>query len=456
MAPPRKHTELGNPILNLKRNVQALREFITLLQPILENEIKELGKASGRDLIPLFFGVSAADPDDKANQISDEEKARLRARFGAEFEVTPMEDGGVRLSVPGEASRRFDKALQEAARKLSHRDLLFKNGLISLVSSAEWFLSQVLREFFEAFPDACGIKDKTLTLEDLRRLGSIEDAESYLISLRVDEIMWGRLEEWLQYLRNTVKLSMGYLTEDEAKLVEVFQRRNSMVHNNGIVHHSYLAKVKESLREGIQQGDPIGVTPEYLTSSIDIVEKCFVLIGSELWKKLDPKDERRASVLNEVTMDALFAERYEVAAGASRFLMEDRQLPEKWQLYGRLNYWQTQKWCGKYEEVRTEIEAADFSAKEDLVRLARHVLLDQFNEAMPLLEAVLKGQKLGIKDLEEWPIFKTFRNDERVQSLIETESAKKSATVQLTQGDIDAADSTESLAATAAAKQTIH
>ncbi len=76
--------------------------------------------------------------------------------------------------------------------------------------------------------------------------------------------MWGGLEDWMKFLRNTVKLSMGYIAADENVLVEVFQRRNVMVHNNGTIHHSYLAKVAESLRTNVQSGRKLAVTPEYL------------------------------------------------------------------------------------------------------------------------------------------------------------------------------------------------
>ncbi len=136
---------------------------------------------------PVHIGIKGAPVIEEADEL------RLRARFGGEFEILKTEDGGVRLKVPGEASHRFDEAIKGLSANIAHKDLLYRNCLISLVSSAEWFLSQVLREFFESVPEASGVKDKTLTLEDLRRIGSIDEAESYLISLRVDEIMWGGL-----------------------------------------------------------------------------------------------------------------------------------------------------------------------------------------------------------------------------------------------------------------------
>ena len=90
-----------------------------------------------------------------------------------------------------------------------------------------------------------------------------------------------------------MNLSMGYLKPLRAKLIEVFQRRNVIVHNNGIVHPFYLKKVDPALRLGITKGDRLGADSDYLTGAIDLVEMTFILIGAELWKKWQPEDADR-------------------------------------------------------------------------------------------------------------------------------------------------------------------
>lgn len=387
-------------------------------------------------MIPLRLAISASGHDPTQILAPDKEE-ELKAKFGSLVTISDTADGGHEIDVPGEAGKRFRDAITGLSRNSSYQVLLYRNCLISLISSAEWFLSQVLRRFFEAHPDAASIKEKTLTLEDLRKIGSISDAESYLITLRVDEIMWGGFEDWIKFLRNTVKLSMGYLTEDEEALIEVFQRRNVMVHNNGVVHPSYISKVKEDLRPGVEAGKPLPVTPDYLAQAISLVEKNFVLIAAELWKKLAPKDAMRANILNDITMKALFAERYVVACGASRFVMEDKQLTEKDLDYGRLNYWQTMKWNGKFEEVHCKISEADFSAKDDLLQLARLVLLDDFDRALPLIEPTLQSGKLKVDYLETWPIFREFRKDSRIALIIEEKRSKESARVQISSDQVE-------------------
>ena len=427
--------DFASPIGNFTSAMNSLRDFIALVNPVLQNEEKRIREANSPALIPLRFAISETGRDPK--QVLDEdEKAALRAEFGAPFEVVKKEDGGHKLRIPGEAGRNFQRALSEVNRVNMHKTLLYRNSLITLASNAEWFLAEVFRGFFGSHPDAAGIKDKTLTLEDLRALGSVEDAEQFLVDLRIDEVMRGGITDWLKFLRNHMKLPLACIIDDEAKVTEIFLRRHSTVHNNGMAHPSYLKRVDETLKQGIVAGEALDLNRRYLRQSIDIVEKVFTLIACEVWKKLKPNDEVRASVLNQLTLDTIGAERYTVALGCSRFQMEDTKLSEKWVLYGKLNYWQTLKWSGKFVEVEGDVRGADFSAKEDLVQLARYVLLEEFDDAYGMVQSVLNARKLDTEALDSWPIFKEFRKDPRVAALIVSGQAAGSATVNLTDEEV--------------------
>src|SRR6266702_5317182 len=168
---------LATPIRNFTKNLEGLREFLAVVEAFLQKEAADYQKKRSVDLIPLALALSAVGFPDFP-EMDDGQKANLRKKFGAEFTVEPRDDGGVAIKVPGKASQRFDEAIKGLSINSAHQELLYRNCLISLVSSAEWFLSQVLRQFFEAFPEAAGVKEKTLTLEDLRRIGSIDEAES--------------------------------------------------------------------------------------------------------------------------------------------------------------------------------------------------------------------------------------------------------------------------------------
>jgi hypothetical protein len=414
---------LGKAIENFTGNLSSLREFLNLVNPFLSEQTDKFVRENLTALIPIRLAMATVVSDSDFS-LSQEQESNLRNKFGAEIKLE-HEPGAksCSISIMGEHGKQFRAAVDGMSIKADHQNLLTRNCLISLISSAEWFLSQILRNYFEANHDSAAIKEKTLTLDDLRKIGSIEEAENFLITSRIDEIMWGGYEDWVKYLRNNVKLSMSYLERDEALIVEVFQRRNVLVHNNGVVNQTYISKVPAAMRDVVRLGEGLKVDAEYVNCAIDLIERNFVLIAAELWKKLEPTDEERASVLTDLAIKALENERYGVAEAASEFTMNDKRLSEKRQLIGKLNFWQTKKWAGQFETLRPEIEAADFSAKDDLCQLARFVLLDRVDDAVPLIEDQLNRNKLGVKQLEEWPIFRVIRNDPRVDRIMKSHRA---------------------------------
>jgi hypothetical protein len=53
----------------------------------------------------------------------------------------------------------------------------------------EWFICEILKIHFDRFAEAADISDKTLTLKDLRTIGSISDATKFLTDARIEEIL---------------------------------------------------------------------------------------------------------------------------------------------------------------------------------------------------------------------------------------------------------------------------
>jgi len=211
---------------------------------------------------------------------------------------------------------------------------------------------------------------------------------------------------------------MGYMDPVKDRLIEVYQRRNLLIHNGGRVNSIYLAKVTPELRENISRDQLLGVKPKYLNRTLDLFELNFLLIAAELWKKLEPKDEERADTLTGIAYSHLLKERWQIAEGLSYFQMGDKQTSEKSQMYGQLNYWQSVKWQGRFEDVRKEVEQADFSAKDPLYQLALLALHDRNEDFFSLLPVVLRSEKFTVEELKAWPIFREMREDPAYKSFI--------------------------------------
>jgi hypothetical protein len=416
-----EESPLASAMRNFSANLSALREFVAFVSPVLDKESKGLFKKHMKDLVPVLMALHVLEPE--KYEMTAEVKGKFTALYEGELSVTKNEDGG--CSIVGISPERLLAAMNTLQSSHGHQVLLYRSALISLVSAAEWFLSQVIRYHFNTYPDAAGIEEKTVTLRDLKDFASIEDAQRHLLDLRVNEIMWGGFEDWIKILKSTLKLSCGYLEGKRDSLVEVFQRRNVMVHNNGRVHTSYLQKVEPKLRTGIALGQALPVSPEYLESAIDLVELNFILFCAELWKKSEPTDEERSGVMTDIAFKRLTEERWTVAEGISLFCKADKRVSERGQLVAQLNYWQSLKWQNRVEEVKSEIQAADFSAKDELFQIGRLALLEDASAFFAMLPSVLESNKLTRAHLKEWPIFRDIRKTQQYADFEATEKTEE-------------------------------
>jgi hypothetical protein len=291
---------LESTIKTFADNLSALREFVLLIGSLLDSRQTNIVRRHRKEFIPLLLLLHKAGVQ---TELTDDRIRQLESEFGGKLQIEQEEEEKDKegkkwsLKISGE-EWDADLVMKTLRADSAHRSLLYRSALISLVSAAEWFLSQVIRTFFDKYPGASGADAKTLTLEDLKSLGSIEDAQRYLIDMRITEIMWGSFEDWLKFLTGTVKLSASYLDPEKDALIEVFQRRNVMVHNNGLVPSIYMQKVPAELRKGVSLGADLTVSADYLAKSIDLVEKNFILLAAELWKQLNATDEKRGGGTN--------------------------------------------------------------------------------------------------------------------------------------------------------------
>jgi hypothetical protein len=406
----------------LSSNLDTLRDFVDLVSPILEQAPKKEIEENPTAFIPLLLAMHKIKPDlfDLGALAIEDLESQFDGRINLQIVEDEETSKKVNIEVDGSGKHFFFSSVQKLTKRYHQKDLLYQNSLISLVSGLEWFLSQLLHQYFEIHPEAAGIRDRSLTLSELQSIGTVEEAKSLLIDLRIEEILRGSFKDWTSFLKKHLNLSMGYLSaDDEGYLIEICQRRNLLVHNGGIVNKIYLTKVPESVRPDLGIGQPIGVSQSYLDSSINRFERFFFLVCLELWKKLYPQDNERFQALIDLAYENLCNERWGIAESLSLFLIKDKQAQEMERLIGQINYWQSLKWQDRFEEVRKEVESADFSAKDERFILAKAALLDDEDRFFELLPLALQSRKITQDDLRCWPLFRSIRTKDKFQQLDE-------------------------------------
>jgi len=115
------------------------------------------------------------------SKLTDEEIAkRFKGNISISVKNGASGNRAAQIKITGEGEKDFDRAMKELGKSSQSINLLYSNTLISLLSSVELFLSQLIHIYYRQFPDAVTSKDKVFSFDDLKGFDSVEDARSYL------------------------------------------------------------------------------------------------------------------------------------------------------------------------------------------------------------------------------------------------------------------------------------
>lgn len=211
---------LDNYLRNFNDNISGLREFIELIEPFLDKHLDDAKKeteliSKGFDLAKeVAFETEEINKREKQEEIKQLFNGDLIIANSIDKNKIKKDNNDVDLDeipdfvykVPKSLHSRIDNSLL-SVKKISHqKHQLLKSSLISLLSTVEWFFSQVLHFYYDKYPDSAGIKRKTLSLENLKTFGDVQDAEKFLIDQKIEEIFRGGFESWLEVLKDEIKI----------------------------------------------------------------------------------------------------------------------------------------------------------------------------------------------------------------------------------------------------------
>lgn len=296
-----------------------------------------------------------------------------------------------------EAMVEFEKASQML-------DIHNSNALISLLIRFESFLTDYFEWLIREYPNKY-LSEKNIKYSELIKF-DFENLQRELTVEAANSIMSQPLDEWLKIIKSH-KFDIGILSNYLNEFTEIYYRRNLIVHNNGRVNRQYLAGAKKDETE-----HPLGewlVTDKlYVLKSFDVV---IIIVYGLLYASLkgnkDDKTEYLEFLFNS-GFGHMMKSDWSISAFVFDLLINDDAQEEMEQKLSLINYWISLKNMGRFSEIKDVIENSDFSAMDVTIRLAKEILLENYETAVPLLdEALLTGMTPDM--VRTWPLFIQFR-----------------------------------------------
>lgn len=360
-------------------------------------------------LMGLLFAVSGA--SEAATQALKELRKFTRTK------AEPYQKNGKkRFRVK---SPEFDHDLQMIVKqynrlKASMRSIP-RSFFVALVSQYDAYLGNLMKEVFSAVPGLLDNSERSLTFSELSGFGSIEVAREYVLEKEVETLLRKSHSEQFDWMEKKFGLVLRNDLPLWPNFVEITERGNLCVHNDGVVSRLYLENCKKGGVDSnpLKLGDILEIDPDYFGVAFDVIYEIGVKLGQVLWRKLFPKETLQADkLLYDVTLSLLKEERDKLAKVLLHFActtLEKRHADEDMRLKFLINYALATAVAENQEACLKILRGQDWSATNDSFRLAVNVLKKEFDKAAKLMHKIGANATPGRADYLTSPLFNEFR-----------------------------------------------
>ena len=219
------------------------------------------------------------------------------------------------------------------------------------------------------------------------------------------------ISDWYKELAEKQNVELNISKEIFNDFIEIYYRRNIIVHNQGIVNEVYNKNVKNKLKKG-----------EVVSADLEYLEKAFtttqIVIIATIWglRKLLDNINKIIDDLFEYGFNCMLAKKWELSIYVFESLLQEKS-NESDTMTNKVNLWISKKNLNGLDSIREEIEELDVSAMEQHFKIAKSALLDNFDDVSKELDEVI-GTKFPGRFVKEWPLFIQYRESIQYKKFI--------------------------------------
>ena len=340
--------------------------------------------------------------------------------------VKEIEDdnGKKRLLVKSDESTIFETLERNASTSALASKIIPESLFVSLISQYDAFLTRLLRAIYEIKPDVLNGSERNLTFSQLVEMETIDNAREFIIDKEIDTVLRKSHAEQFDYLEKLIGIKLRENLPIWQTFIEVTERRNLLVHCDGVVSNQYLKNCNENKCkiENVKVGDRLGAEHKYFTSAYKCLYEIATKLTHTIWRKYLITDLKIADgELNDVCFHLINTKSFELADillefGCSQKKHFNDSTKNVFIINGALSkYLQEKK-----EEAKQILDKKDWSASSDDFKLAYAVLTDDFERAYEIMTKIGDNGEVDNSDYKQWPLFTKIRKEDKFKETFQT------------------------------------
>jgi hypothetical protein len=364
---------------------------------------------------------STIDPTISAITASLVESTKELDDFRKKYFVEKEQDGEKFYLIKPEHHRQFRKLVNNITQRVLANKIIPSSFIVSLISQYDAFLGQLIRTIYSLKPELLNSSDKEIKFTQLLEYHTLAQIKSCMIEKDIECVLRKSHSEQFEWLENKYSIPLRKELHIWPMFIEITERRNLLVHCNGIVSSQYLKICKEhkvNLDKSIKQGKELIINKEYFKSSYDCVFELAVKLAHVLWRKLLPDETESADqTLNDICYDLIEDDQYNLSIALLDFATETikKHHSDESRRTFIINRAQAYKWKGNNTKSISILSKEDWSATSEKFKLAEAVLKDEFSRAADIMRELGPDGKLNKSVYRDWPLFKEFRKSPEFQ-----------------------------------------
>jgi len=293
---------------------------------------------------------------------------------------------------------------------------------LNLFSSFDAYIGNLISCIFNRRPELYNSLGKQVSVSEVLLFNNFDELKQKILT---DEIETLRRKSYIEQFSDMEKMFSVRLKAfpNWSDFVEMSQRRNILMHCDGVVSEQYINICKQEgykLSNDLKPGDEISLDNDYMESAFKLLVEVAVKLGQTLWRKTQPEDLDQADDhLSEIIYDYLHEKDWDKAICFGEFSMN---LPStSSDLMAKINIINLSiayKLSGNEEAANKILSAVDWSASINDFKLAYAVLTDDFSTAKDLMLKIGKdgGEVIHETAYHNFPLFSKFRETEEFMS----------------------------------------
>jgi hypothetical protein len=335
---------------------------------------------------------------------------------------SPDDEKGIALSLKITEFSLFEKLERNAYISSLAPRILTESLFVYLISQYDAFFSKLLEAIFEIKPEILNQSERSLTLSQLKTIGTIEKAQEYIIEKEVETVLRDSHSKQFEYLENKLNMKLRENLPIWKTFIEITERRNLFVHNNGIVSNHYTKVCIDAKCENIEKikiGTRLNCTPGYFVNAYKCLYELAVKLTHTIWRKLLKDNlEEADSELNNTCYNLINVGSYQLADILLEFACGQRKHYDQ-SLKKTLTI---NKALSKYlQEDKSQtiliLKEDDWTACSDVFQLAHNILLENYDKAYNIISKIGNNGDIPQSAYMEWPLFTKIRKERKFKEL---------------------------------------